>query len=141
MFSEERASRLLNEILDVVCPSFLDSITGFQSIGIWPDGKDSPIFEVRVFPALVELLGGKHDGETVYHGFRVDLAALHEAVSEIYDEIDEWEFDNAVFIMDDIPRPCIMISGKLKGGKDDTLIIRICPEPPEDAEVMEKHQF
>ncbi|HAU37498.1 MAG TPA: hypothetical protein DCX07_07235 [Phycisphaerales bacterium] len=139
MFSDERAGQLLNEILDVVCPAFRDAMTGFQSTGRWPDGKDSPVFEVRVFPALVELLGGKHDGETVYHGFRVDLEALHEAVSEIYDEIEEWEFDNAVNIMDDLPRPCISIAGKLKGTAEDILIIRICPEPPEDAQPMEKH--
>jgi hypothetical protein len=38
MFSDERANELLNGILDVVCPTFRDAMTGFQSTGCWPDG-------------------------------------------------------------------------------------------------------
>ncbi|MCG3181426.1 MAG: hypothetical protein BIFFINMI_03819 [Phycisphaerae bacterium] len=140
MFSDERANALLNEILDIVCPTFEDTTSSFQSSGRWPQGKDRPAFEVRVFPSPVELLGGKHDGATAYQGFRINLKALYLAVSKICEEITLWEFDNGSNPMDDLPRPCITIAGIFKGTDGDILMIRICPFPPEEAEVKEKHQ-
>ena len=86
------------------------------------------------------MVGGKNDGETVYQGFRVDLKALQEALFSLYEEVEDWELDNAIGQMDDLPRPAISISGKLKGSKDDILTVHICPCPPEDAEVTEKHR-
>ena len=85
------------------------------------------------------MLGGKDDGEMVYQGFRVDLKELQESLFPLYDEVQEWELDNAIGQADDLPRPSITISGRLKGGGDDTLTIHICPFPPEDAEPAEKH--
>jgi len=99
---------------------------------------EEPWFEIQVFPLVVELLGGKDDGEVVYEGFRVDLKALQEAVFPLFDEIEAWELDNAIGQADDLPRPSITISGRLKGG-DDTLTIHICTFPPADAEPVEKH--
>lgn len=84
-------------------------------------------------------MGGKHDGETVYEGFRVDLGALQEALFPLYDEIEEWALDNAIGQGDDLPRPSITISGKLKGGSDEILTIHICSSPPGDAEPAERH--
>ena len=138
MFSDERAGELMDEVMDLVCPTFFDAGGSFQCSGSWPDGKDSSWFEVRVYPSVVELLGGKHDGETVYQGFRVDLKALQDALFPLYDEVEQWELDNAIGQGDGLPRPAITISGKLKAS-DDILTIHICTSPPEDAEPAEKH--
>ena len=139
MFSDERASELMDQIMELVCQTFFDAGGSFQCSGCWPSGKSDPWFEIRVFPSVVELLGGKEDGETVYQGFRVDLKELHEALFPLFDEVQEWELDNAIGQADDLPRPVITISGKLKGGGDDTLTIHICTYPPQDAEPAEKH--
>ena len=138
MFSEERASELMDQVMDLVCPSFFDAGGSFQCSGVWPGGMEEPWFEIQVFPSVVELLGGKDDGEVVYEGFRVDLKALQEALFPLFDEIEEWELDNAIGQLDDLPRPAITISGRLKGG-DDTLTIHICTCPPADAEPVAKH--
>jgi len=138
MFNDERASELMDRIMALVCPTFFDAGGSFQCSGSWPEGKDQPWFEIRVYPSVVELLGGKEDGETVYQGFRVDLKALQEALFPLYDEVQEWELDNAIGQADELSRPSITISGRLKGG-DDTLTVHICTFPPEDAEPAEKH--
>ena len=138
MFTDERAGKLMDEVMDLVCATFFDACGSFQCSGYWPEGKDSPCFEVRVYPSVVELLGGKHDGETVYQGFRVDLKALQEALFPLYDEVEAWDLDNAIGYMDELPRPAITISGRLKGS-DDMLTIHICTFPPADAEPAEKH--
>jgi hypothetical protein len=139
MFNDERARELMDQIMALACPTFFDGGDSFQCSGCWPDGKDQPWFEIRVFPSVVELLGGKDDGETVYEGFRVDLKELQKALFPLYDEIQEWELDNAIGQMDDLPRPSITISGTLKGGGDDTLTVHICSYPPAEAEPVEKH--
>ncbi len=140
MFSEKRADKLMDQVMSLVCPTFFDACGGLQCSGCWPEGKDVPVFEIRVFPSVVELVGGKDDGETVYQGFRVDLKELQEALFSLYDEVEGWELDNAIGQMDDLPRPAISISGRLKGSKDDILTVHICPYPPEDAEATEKHR-
>ena len=139
MFTHERAGELMDQVMDLVCPAFFDTGGTFQCSGSWPSSKDSSWFEVRVYPSVVELVGGKHDGETVYQGFRVDLKALQDALFPLYDEVEQCELDNAIGQADDLPRPSITISGKLKDGSDDTLTIHICTSPPEDAEPAEKH--
>jgi len=139
MFSAERASELMDQIMALVCPTFFDAGGSFQCSGCWPGGNDQPWFEIRVYPSVVELLGGKDDGETVYQGFRVDLKELQDALFPLYDEVQEWELDNAIGQADDLPRPAIMISGKLKGDGDDILTIHICSCPPADADPVEKH--
>lgn len=138
MFSDEQAGKLMDQVMDLVCPTFFDTLSAFQCSGTWPSGKDKPWFEILVFPSVVELLGGKDDGETVYQGFRVNLKALQEAVFPLYDEVQEWELDNALGHRDDLPRPAITISGKFKGS-DDTLTVHICTCPPEGAQPAEKH--
>ena len=138
MFSDERASELMQQVMALFCPTVFDSAGTFQCSGSWPDGKDQSWFEMRVFPSVVELLGGKDDGETVYEGFRVDLKALQAQLFSLFDEIPDWELDNAIGQVDDLPRPSITISGTLKGG-EGTLTVHICPIPPEDAEPVEKH--
>jgi len=142
MFSDRRVGELMDQIMELVCSTFFDACGSFQCSGSWPEGSDSDRtwFEIRIFPAVVELVGGKDDGETVYHGFRVDLKALQEALFPLFDEIEEWEFDNAIGQADDLPRPAITISGTLKGNGGNALTIHICPYPPEDAEVAEKHR-
>ena len=134
MFTDKRADELMDKVLEIVCPAFYDTFSGFQCSGCWPDGKDEPVFEIRVFPSVVELVGGKDDGETVYQGFRVDLKVLQEALFPLYEEVEDWELDNAIGQGDDLPRPAITISGKLKGSKDDILTVHICSCPPADAE-------
>jgi hypothetical protein len=93
VFNDERAGELMDQVMALVCPTFFDTGGSFQCSGCWPDGKDSPWFEVRVYPSVVELVGGKHDGETVYQGFRVDLRAIQEALFPLYEEVQEWELD------------------------------------------------
>lgn len=139
MFSDKRADELMDLVMDLVCPTLFDASGTFQCSGVWPGGKGQSWFEILVYPSVVELVGGKHDGETVYQGFRVDLKALQDALFPLYEEVYEWDFDNAIGHADDLPRPSITISGKLKGAGDDTLTIHICPFPPEDAEPAEKH--
>ena len=136
MFGDERAGELMDMTMELVCPTFFDACGSFQCSGSWPEGKNQPYFEIRVYPSVVELLGGKHDGETVYQGFRVDLRALQEALFPLYDEVQEWQLDNAIGQADDLPRPSITISGTLKGG-DDTLTIHVCTCPPADADPAE----
>ena len=58
-----------------------------------------------------------------------------------FDEVEDWELDNAIGQADDLPRPAISISGKLKGGKDDILMIHICSCPPADAEPTRKESL
>ena len=139
MFTDERAGGGMAKVMDLVCSTFFDAGGSFQCSGSWPSGKDVAWFEIRVYPSVVELLGGKHDGEMVYQGFRVDLKALQEALFPLYDEVQEWELDNAIGQADDLPRPSLMISGRLKDEGDDTLTIHVCSSPPEDAEPAEKH--
>ena len=117
MFTDERAGKLMDEVMDLVCATFFDACGSFQCSGYWPEGKDSPCFEVRVYPSVVELLGGKHDGETVYQGFRVDLKALQEALFPLYDEVEAWDLDNAIGYMDDpaCRAPAIAAARALRG--------------------------
>jgi hypothetical protein len=141
MFSDKRAGELMDQVMELVCPTFFDACGTFQCSGCWPSGKDAAWFEIRVYPSVVELVGGKEDGETVYQGFRVDLNALREAVFPLYAEVQEWELDNAIGQGDDLPRPAITISGRLKGKGDNTLTIHICSCPPAEAEPAEKHRI
>ena len=83
MFNDERARELMDQVMALVCPTFFDTGSSFQCSGSWPSGKDSAWFDIRVYPSVVELVGGKHDGETVYQGFRVDLRALQVLPSSI----------------------------------------------------------
>ena len=139
VLSDGQADELMDRIMELVCPTIFDAGGSFECSGFWPDGKNQPWFEIWVYPSVVELLGGRHDGEVVYQGFRVDLSALQEILFPLYDEVEDWELDNAIGQGDDLPRPSIMISGRLKGN-DDTLTIHICTQPPPDAEPAEKHR-
>ena len=140
MFSDRRVGELMDQIMELVSSTFFDAGGSFKCIASWPEGSDRTWFEIRIFPAVVELVGGKNDGETVYQGFRVDLKALQEALFPLFDQIEEWEFDNVIGQADDLPRPAITISGTLKGDGGNALTIHICPYPPEDAEVAEKYR-
>jgi hypothetical protein len=89
-----------------------------------PDDADDG-WEVWVYPAVQEILGGKNDGETGWCGFNFDLASLLEEFPA--------EHVSAITRMEDDP-PQIVVEGKFR---EKALVLHVCLEPPEDVEPTE----
>ena len=88
-----------------------------------PEDEDD-CWEVRVYPAVQEIVGGKDDGETCWSGFHFDLSGLLEEV--------EAEALSVSSAMDDPPE--IVLEGKFRG---KAVLLHVCLEPPEDVEATE----
>jgi hypothetical protein len=94
---------------------------GFRYQG--PEDEDD-CWEVWVFPAMQEIVGGKNDGETGWSGFNFDLSGLLEEVED--------EALSVSSAMDDPPE--IVLEGKFRG---QSVLLHICLEPPQDVEATE----
>src|SRR5690242_8237464 len=89
-----------------------------------PD-KDDDFWEVWVYPALQEIVGGQEDGETVWSGFNFDVLGF----------LEDFE-PEAVGISTRQPsHPSeLTFEGKFRG---QGVFLHLCLEPPEDAEATE----
>src|SRR5262249_22820096 len=89
-----------------------------------PDEKDDG-WEVWVYPAVQEILGGKHDGETGWSGFNFDVSALSSTF--------EAEQINLSASVGQTP-PEVLVEGQFRGQE---VCLHICLEPPEGVTATE----
>jgi hypothetical protein len=87
------------------------------------DGDDC--WEVWAYPAVQEMVGGEHDGETVWSGFNFDLLRLIENIEAVTISLSTR--------MESHP-PEISCEGKFRG---KPIWLHLCLEPPEEAEATE----
>jgi hypothetical protein len=122
---EYMASRWIDQFMETVSSCWewdgLALQIGFQYQE--PEDTDD-CWEVWVYPALQEIVGGKNDGETGWSGFHFDLSGLLKEV--------EAEALNVSSAMDDPPE--LVLEGKFRGKE---ILLHFCLEPPEDAEATE----
>ena len=89
-----------------------------------PD-KDEEFWEVWVYPALQEIVGGKEDGETVWSGFDFDVLQF----------ISDFEPETVVISTRQPGHPSeLTLEGKFRGRY---VFLHLCLEPPEEAEATE----
>jgi hypothetical protein len=83
-----------------------------------PEDKDD-CWEVWVYPAVQELLGGKHDGETGWSGFHFDVSGfLAGFAAESIGVSTRMEHDP----------PELVFEGRFRGKE---VVLHVCLEPPE----------
>jgi hypothetical protein len=83
-----------------------------------PEDKGA-CWEVCVYPALQEILGGKHDGETGWGGFHFDISRLLE-------EFHAEHISLSTATKQDPPK--LTFEGKFHGR---AVLLHVCLEPPE----------
>jgi hypothetical protein len=88
-----------------------------------PEDTDD-CWEVWVYPAVQEIVGGKNDGETGWSGFHFDLSGLLEEV-----EAEALNLSSAM-----VDPPELVLEGKFRGKQ---VLLHVCLEPPEDVEASE----
>jgi hypothetical protein len=81
--------------------------------------------EVWVYPAVQEILGGRHDGETSWAGFHFDISRFLE---EFHAE------QNSVRTATEHDPPELTFEGKFR---DRALLLHVCLEPLGEAETTE----
>jgi hypothetical protein len=115
---EQMANTWIDQFMEVVSDCWewqaLALKIGFRYRG--PEDEDD-CWEVWVFPAVQEIVGGKNDGETGWSGFNFDLSGLLEEVED--------EALNVSSAMDDPAE--IVLEGKFRG---QSVLLHICLEPP-----------
>jgi hypothetical protein len=82
-------------------------------------------WELRVYPPVQEIVGGHNDGGTVWSGFTVD-------VSELLEELEAGHISVSTALGTDPPE--LLVEGRFRG---KAVLVRLCLEPPEDAEATE----
>jgi len=82
-------------------------------------------WEVWIYPAVQEILGGKNDGETGWCGFNFDVSALSVAFEDAQISISA--------SMGQEP-PKLFVEGKFRGQE---VLLHVCLEPPEGVEATE----
>ena len=89
-----------------------------------PD-EDEDFWEIWVYPAVQEIVGGKEDGETVWCGFNFDvLGFLHDFEPEAV----------GISTRQHIHPSEMTLEGKFRG---TGVFLHLCLEPPDDAEATE----
>jgi hypothetical protein len=89
-----------------------------------PD-QDEDFWEVWVYPALQEIVGGKEDGETVWSGFNFDVLGF----------LKEFEAEAVDISTRQPSHPSeLAFEGKFRG---QYVFLHVCLEPPDDAEATE----
>jgi hypothetical protein len=83
------------------------------------------VLEVWVYPAVQEILGGKHDGETSWSGFHFDISRLLQEVQPEH---------IGVRTATEHDPPEVTLQGQFCGR---ALLLRVCLEPPEEVEATE----
>jgi hypothetical protein len=81
--------------------------------------------EVWVYPAVQEILGGQHDGETGWSGFHFD-------VSRLLEEFHAEQISVSTATEHDPPE--LTFEGKFRGR---AVLLHVCLEPPEEVEATE----
>ena len=89
-----------------------------------PEDADD-CWEVWAYPAVQEIVGGQHDGDTGWSGFNFDLSGLLEEV--------EPEALSVSARMEQAP-PEVVVEGKFQG---QAVLLHVCLEPPEGVEATE----
>jgi hypothetical protein len=89
-----------------------------------PDREDD-FWEIWVYPAVQEIVGGKEDGETVWSGFHFDVLQF----------MTDFEAEAvAMSTRQHVHPPELTFEGKFRG---QYVCVHLCLEPPEDAEATE----
>jgi hypothetical protein len=89
-----------------------------------PD-QDDDFWEVWVYPALQEIVGGKEDGETVWSGFNFDVLEF----------LKDFEPEAVgVSTRQHVHPSELTFEGKFRG---QGVFLHLCLEPPDDAEATE----
>jgi hypothetical protein len=89
-----------------------------------PDDADD-FWEVWVYPALQEIVGGKEDGETLWSGFNFDVLEF----------LKDFEAEALDIGTRQSSRPSeLTFEGKFRG---QYVFLHLCLEPPDDAEATE----
>jgi hypothetical protein len=116
----------LRQLLDAVGDCWQWQALALQ-IGVQyrePDDED-PAWEVSVYPAMQEILGGEHDGETGWCSFNFNLTGLLA-------EFPAEDISVSTKMADDPPE--IVLEGKFRGQE---LVLHVYLEPPEGVEPTE----
>jgi hypothetical protein len=120
------ADRWLRQLIEAVSDSWEWHSLALH-IGIQyrePEEKDDG-WEVWVYPAVQEFLGGKHDGETGWCGFNFDLSALSE-------EFEAAQISLSARVGQEPSE--LLVEGKFRGQE---VFLHVCLEPPEGVEATE----
>jgi hypothetical protein len=89
-----------------------------------PDQADD-FWEVWVYPAVQEIVGGKEDGETIWSGFNFD----------VLDFLGDFEPEAIGLSSRQLDNPSeLTFEGKFRG---QGVFLHLCLEPPDDAEATE----
>jgi hypothetical protein len=89
-----------------------------------PD-QDDDFWEIWVYPAVQEIVGGKEDGETVWSGYDFDVLTF----------LDDFEAEAVGLSTRHPSHPSeITFEGKFRG---QGVLLHLCLEPPDDAEATE----
>ncbi len=83
-----------------------------------PQDKDD-CREVWVYPAVQELLGGQHDGETVWSGFHFDVTGFVEVFAAEHIGVSTRREHDP---------PELVLEGRFRGR---AVVLHVCLEPPE----------
>jgi hypothetical protein len=120
------ANRWLRQLMETVRECWewhsLALQIGFQ---YHPPEEKGDCWEVWVYPAVQEILGGKHDGETGWCGFQFDVDRLLEEFRVVH--------LSASSSMGQEP-PELVVEGKFRGKE---VVLRLYWEPPEGVEATE----
>jgi hypothetical protein len=91
----------------------------------WKPEDKGNCWEVWVYPAVQEILGGKHDGETSWGGFHFDISRLLEEL-----HAEQISLNTAT----EQDPPELTVQGKFRGR---AVLLHVCLEPPEEVEATE----
>jgi len=93
-----------------------------------PDEGDD-FWEIWVYPAVQEVVGGKEDGETVWSGFNFDVLGF----------LKDFEPESVAITTRQLMHPSeLNFEGRFRG---KGVFLHLCLEPPEDAEATEIIDF
>jgi hypothetical protein len=95
-------------------------------IGIQYRGPEdeNDCWEVWVYPAMQEIVGGENDGETGWSGFNFDLSGLLKKIEANSLDLSSGMADPAEVVVD----------GEFLG---QPVLLHVCLEPPDDVEATE----
>jgi len=116
----------LNELLASVCEACVDMtkgrMSGFSCRWAEPENNAWGTWLLEIAPSVVEISGGKDDGDTVFDFMDVDLLALPKCLDEVESFSYDPDYGNA---------PHLVLDGK-KGEQE--VVVQVYFEPFEDDE-------
>ena len=93
----------------------------------WRYHEDEELVELVVYPTLVELVGGEHDGTIVVPGFSLDVQALQA----VFERVTALHWHAQDVGPDDDDGPHISLEGTYQG---HAVWLRVLAEAPDDEE-------